>query len=486
VIPRLPGPPRDQPPPLVLVADEDPNVVHALARALETGHFRVATALDGDEALRRARQDEPELVVAGWRLPKRSGLELCEALRREPERGDLPILLLANGDDPELRVEALAHGADELVTRPFSPRELLARAHRLVARARLSARHRHRSAELERDVHRLEHAVRRASEQAAEERELRSLAGGVLSELLRAPDLEVLDARLLREACRLSGARSAVLLARRGDAYAPVAVRGDLVERWQDFELPAADTCLDWLRTLGRPMTREELERLPGMPAEIGRLATHGVALVVALPGDDDGAEAVLAIDDRADGMPLGESERARLGALCAAAAVARATARRFREQQDRALELLSATHSTDPRRRDASLEALQRITPLATPLGLGDRECEQLQLALRLGPWAWTEQGRGALLGLASTDATRRLKSLLDLLRDADRCARGERGADEDVLAWLVAAGLRYQSLRIGGRSRYESWRTTGAWLGIPTRPELRPHFPEAAQRVR
>ena len=166
MIPRLPGPPRDQPPPLALVADEDPNVVEAIMRALQSVHFRVSTALDGDDALRRVRSEMPELVIASWRLPRRSGLELCDTLRREPEHGDVPVLLLAAKPDTELRIEALAHGADDVLGKPISPRELIARAQRLVLRTRQTSRHRRRATELERDLHRLEQEARRAREQA--------------------------------------------------------------------------------------------------------------------------------------------------------------------------------------------------------------------------------------------------------------------------------------------------------------------------------
>ena len=74
MIARLPGTPRDQPPPLVLVADEDPKVVEALVAALQEHHFRVSVASDGEEALTRARGESPDLIIAGVRLARRSSL----------------------------------------------------------------------------------------------------------------------------------------------------------------------------------------------------------------------------------------------------------------------------------------------------------------------------------------------------------------------------------------------------------------------------
>jgi DNA-binding response OmpR family regulator len=172
VIPRLPGPPRDQPPPLVLVADEEPSVVQSIVEALQLHHYRVSVAEDGDEALRRAHGESPDLIIASVRLKGRGGLEICGTLRREVEWGDMPVLLLSAAGDAEARVEALAHGADDLVTKPFSSRELMARVQRLVTRARETNRYRTRSQELERDLGRLETDARRSRDDAERERSL--------------------------------------------------------------------------------------------------------------------------------------------------------------------------------------------------------------------------------------------------------------------------------------------------------------------------
>jgi hypothetical protein len=69
------------------------------------------------------------------------------------------------------------------------------------------------------------------------------------------------------------------------------------------------------------------------------------------------------------------------------------------------------------------------------------------------------------------------------DLLDDAAALAREGAGAGEDIVAWLASAGLRYQSLRTAGRSAFEAWRTTAAWLGVHAHPAIREHFPEALE---
>jgi hypothetical protein len=372
------------------------------------------------------------------------------------------------------------------VTKPALPRELVARAQRLVLRSRQVARHRRRAAELERELHKGLEDLRRAREEAAEERALRALAALAHGEVTRTLDPSVLDARLLREACRQTGVRSAALLEPDGTgAWRVVAERGELPERWDGFTLPAPGTCLEWLRTFGRPLRREDLERVARPAGAMAPLATHGVAALALLARADGTAEAVLVCEDRDDGRPMRDPELERLSVLCSAAAAARTAARRFEDQQDRALELLAGAEpgARSPEQAAAARESRERLLPLAAAMGASPAERRLLALALRVGPRGWEPAARAALAHLAEGDPTRRLARLGELLDDAAACARSEPGAAEDALAWLASAGLRYQSLRTAGRSAFECWRTTAAWLGVHAHPALREHFPEALE---
>jgi hypothetical protein len=77
----------------------------------------------------------------------------------------------------------------------------------------------------------------------------------------------------------------------------------------------------------------------------------------------------------------------------------------------------------------------------------------------------------------------SRELKRVRELAIDADGCAQGAPGADEDTLPLLAAAGLRYQVLRLSGRSAFESWRTSASWMGVQGHPAFRGAFPEALE---
>ena len=118
--------------PLVLVVDDDPNIV-ALARLyLERDGFRVAEADNGTQGLELARKEQPSLVVLDLMLPGLDGFEVCRKLQVESV---VPIIMLTARVEEADRLEGLDLGADDYMTKPFSPRELAARVRAVLRRA---------------------------------------------------------------------------------------------------------------------------------------------------------------------------------------------------------------------------------------------------------------------------------------------------------------------------------------------------------------
>ena len=115
----------------ILVVDDEPKIV-ALARDyLEHGGFAVVSASDGSEALMRARSDAPDLIVLDLGLPKLDGLDVARALRRD---SNVPIIILSGRSDESDKLVGLELGADDYVTKPFSPKELVARVRAVLRR----------------------------------------------------------------------------------------------------------------------------------------------------------------------------------------------------------------------------------------------------------------------------------------------------------------------------------------------------------------
>jgi DNA-binding response OmpR family regulator len=118
--------------PTVLVVDDEPLVRDVVARYLRRDGYDTVEAGDGDEARALIEADPPELVVLDLMLPGTDGLALCRWIR---SRGDLPVIMLtARGEEAD-RIVGLDLGADDYVTKPFSPRELVARVRSVLRRA---------------------------------------------------------------------------------------------------------------------------------------------------------------------------------------------------------------------------------------------------------------------------------------------------------------------------------------------------------------
>lgn len=121
--------------PKVLVADDEPDVLHLVAANLRTGGFDVILAEDGAAALAAVRNEMPQLLVLDLMLPGMSGLEVCRTLKGDPATAGIPIVMLTAKAEEVDRIVGLELGADDYVTKPFSPRELVLRIKSILRRS---------------------------------------------------------------------------------------------------------------------------------------------------------------------------------------------------------------------------------------------------------------------------------------------------------------------------------------------------------------
>jgi len=120
----------------LLLAEDDPAMVELLRWTFEKEGFAVVSTPSGEEALLLASESPPDIVILDWMLEELSGIEVCRRLRRMPESASLPIIMLtARGEEAD-RVRGLETGADDYVTKPFSPPELIARVRAVLRRVR--------------------------------------------------------------------------------------------------------------------------------------------------------------------------------------------------------------------------------------------------------------------------------------------------------------------------------------------------------------
>jgi two-component system phosphate regulon response regulator PhoB len=120
----------------ILVVDDEPDIREVIRFALESADFQVLEASHADEARKLLASDSPDLILLDWMLPGRSGLELAQQLKQSPKTRDLPIIMVSARGEEEDRVKGLDTGADDYITKPFSPREMIARVNAVLRRSR--------------------------------------------------------------------------------------------------------------------------------------------------------------------------------------------------------------------------------------------------------------------------------------------------------------------------------------------------------------
>ena len=118
--------------PKILIVDDEPDVVQLIEYNLKSAGYDVITATDGQDALQQARASSPDLIILDLMLPEVDGLDVCKILRRDAGTAGIPIVMLTAKASETDRVLGLELGADDYVTKPFSPRELVLRVKRLL------------------------------------------------------------------------------------------------------------------------------------------------------------------------------------------------------------------------------------------------------------------------------------------------------------------------------------------------------------------
>jgi phosphate regulon transcriptional regulator PhoB len=122
--------------PKILIVDDEKNIVEAIRYNLEKAGFRTLTAFDGARALELARRELPDLITLDVMLPEHDGWEVCRFLRQDPRTRRIPIVMLTVKGDEADKIVGLELGADDYMTKPFSPKELVARVKAVLRRAK--------------------------------------------------------------------------------------------------------------------------------------------------------------------------------------------------------------------------------------------------------------------------------------------------------------------------------------------------------------
>lgn len=118
----------------ILIADDEPDILEIIQYNLQAEGYTVYTAKDGDEALLRAKQIQPNLIILDIMMPKKNGVEVCELLRAQPAYKDTLIIFLTALSDESSQLKGLDTGADDYISKPISPKLLTSRVNALFRR----------------------------------------------------------------------------------------------------------------------------------------------------------------------------------------------------------------------------------------------------------------------------------------------------------------------------------------------------------------
>ena len=119
----------------ILVVEDDKSLLPMITYNIEKNGFKVKSATNGEDALLLIKEEIPSLAIFDWMIPEPNGLELCKILRRKQETSNLPIIMLTAKEQEEDKIRGLEYGADDYISKPFSPAELIARIKALIRRS---------------------------------------------------------------------------------------------------------------------------------------------------------------------------------------------------------------------------------------------------------------------------------------------------------------------------------------------------------------
>ncbi|GAB5488589.1 MAG: phosphate regulon transcriptional regulator PhoB [Parasphingorhabdus sp.] len=122
--------------PKLLLVEDDDALAELLSWNFKKAEYEVIHTPDGEEALLLVKEHRPDIILLDWMIENLSGIEVCRQLRRSPETANIPIIMLTARGEEEDKIRGLEIGADDYVTKPFSPRELIARVKAVLRRVR--------------------------------------------------------------------------------------------------------------------------------------------------------------------------------------------------------------------------------------------------------------------------------------------------------------------------------------------------------------
>jgi putative nucleotidyltransferase with HDIG domain len=326
----------------ILVVDDDRRVVDLLQISLTQNGYRVLTAMTGEEALDSVRRTPPDLVILDLRLPKKTGFEVCAALKSTRDTAHIPIVMVSASAEVDSRLQGLMHGADDYLTKPFSPKELLIKVRRIFERMERHETLSVKNQELESEVQRnREDLLVRNKELRFQVYSLETLMG-LTHQLNSSLDLDGLLGTLILSVMGQLRVNAACLFLT-DDRESPTRLQVSTFKGLKEAHVRAIGLAYDsdFIRSLRptegedpRPVRLASIEHDRGFEHEVGQLYSAGLTLVSPVLMKNR-LTALLAVGEKVSGQEFQSADLEMLRSLSESAAIAIENARLFKDLQD-------------------------------------------------------------------------------------------------------------------------------------------------------
>ncbi len=375
----------------ILVIDDDRRVLELLQISLTQNGFRVSTAGTGEEGLEIVRRDSPDLIILDLRLPRKTGFEVCAALKSSKDTSHIPVIMVSASAEVDSRLQGLMHGADDYMTKPFSPKELLIKVRRIFERLDRSEHLASKNRELESEVARnREDLVVRNKELRFQVYSLETLMG-LTHQLNSSLDLdELLNTLILSGVGQLRVNSACLFLTDQRDE--PTRLTASTFKGIKEEQARAIsfEYESDFVRALlpaegeeGRPIRLAEIGDDPALESAVGPLFAAGFTVVSPVIMKQR-LTAILAVGEKVSGQEFQSVDLEMLKALSESAGIAIENARLFKDLQESYVStvrvLVSRIEDKDPYTHGHTERVAEYAVGIARELDFTMEEIQRIQ----------------------------------------------------------------------------------------------------------
>ena len=375
----------------ILVIDDDRRVLELLQISLTQNGFKVVTAGTGEEGLESVRREPPDLIILDLRLPRKTGFEVCAALKSSKETAHIPIIMVSASAEVDSRLQGLMHGADDYMTKPFSPKELLIKVRRIFERLERAEHLATKNKELESEVARnREDLVVRNKELRFQVYSLETLMG-LTHQLNSSLDVEeLLNTFILSVVGQLRVSSACLFMTDQREHPSRLEAstfKGIKEEQARSisFEYGGA-----FVRALlptegeeGRPLRLADFDNDPSLGPAVGPLFAAGFTVVSPVLMKSR-LTAMLAVGEKVSGQEFHSADLEMLKSLSESAGIAIENARLFKDLQEAYVStvrlLVSRIEEKDPYTHGHTERVAQYSVAIAKELGFAPEEVQRIQ----------------------------------------------------------------------------------------------------------